>query len=78
MESGHALVVGGSGMLAGLCHLLAVDGWQVTIVGRDEAKLARAVAGDPRLHAVSVDYEDLDAFSAALEAAAAARDFHVL
>jgi NAD(P)-dependent dehydrogenase (short-subunit alcohol dehydrogenase family) len=49
VESGHALVVGGSGMLAGLCHLLTEDGWQVTVVGRDEAKLARAVAGDPRL-----------------------------
>jgi NAD(P)-dependent dehydrogenase (short-subunit alcohol dehydrogenase family) len=36
-------------MLAGLCHLLTEDGWQVTVVGRDEAKLARAVAGDPRL-----------------------------
>jgi hypothetical protein len=69
---GHALVVGGSGMLAGLCRSLATDGWQTTVVGRDRAKLARATA-DVRLHPVSVDYEDLAAFSTALAAAAAAR-----
>jgi len=73
VDSGHALVVGGSGMLAGLCRLLAGDGWVVTVVGRDEAKLVRATAGDERLHGLSVDYEDLEAFSAALDAAAAAR-----
>ena len=70
---GHALVVGGSGMLAGLCRRLAADGWQVTVVGRDEAKLARATSADPRLHALAVDYEDVEAFALALSEAAAAR-----
>jgi hypothetical protein len=70
---GHALVVGGSGMLAGLCRRLAAEAWQVTVVGRDGAKLARATAGDPRLTPLSVDYEDLTALAAALEAAVAAR-----
>jgi NAD(P)-dependent dehydrogenase (short-subunit alcohol dehydrogenase family) len=69
----HALVVGGSGMLAGLCRSLAADGWQVTLVGRDEGKLARATADEPHLHPLSVDYEDLGAFTAALEEVAAAR-----
>ena len=68
----HATVVGGSGMLAGLCHRLAADGWQVTVVGRDRSKLARACA-DARLHPLSVDYEDVGNFAAALAKAAAAR-----
>ena len=59
-------------MLAGLCRALAADGWQVTVVGRDRAKLAGATAADG-LHALSVDYEDVAAFAAALAAAAAAR-----
>jgi hypothetical protein len=69
----HALVVGGSGMLARFCRALASDGWKVTVVGRDRAKLARATAGDPRLHPLSVDYEDLPAFAEALGEATAAR-----
>jgi NAD(P)-dependent dehydrogenase (short-subunit alcohol dehydrogenase family) len=69
----HALVVGGSGMLTKLCHMLAADGWHVTVVGRNEEKLARATSGDPRLHPLSVDYEDLNAFATALDAAGAAR-----
>ena len=72
-QGGQALVVGGSGMLAGLCRSLAADGWRVTVVGRDRAKLAGATAADARLHPLSVDYEDIAAFSAALAAAAAAR-----
>jgi NAD(P)-dependent dehydrogenase (short-subunit alcohol dehydrogenase family) len=69
----HALVVGGSGMLAGLCRALAADGWLVTVVGRDIGKLAEATADNDRLVPLSVDYEELDAFAAALEAAVAAR-----
>jgi NAD(P)-dependent dehydrogenase (short-subunit alcohol dehydrogenase family) len=72
-DGDHALVVGGSGMLAGLCRRLAGDGWQVTVVGRDQRKLGRATVGDPRLHPLSVDYEDVAAFAAALDAAVAAR-----
>jgi hypothetical protein len=72
-EARHALVVGGSGMLAGCCSMLAADGWQVTVVARDEEKLTRATAGDRRLHPLSVDYEDVDAFAAALDEAASAR-----
>ena len=59
-------------MLAGLCRRLACDGSNVTVVGRDQAKLDRATAGEPRLHPLSVDYEDVDAFTSALRRAAAA------
>jgi len=69
----HSLVVGGSGMLAGLCRRLARDGWQVSIVGRDRSKLTRATAGSPRVHPISVDYEQLGPFTAALRSAAAER-----
>jgi NAD(P)-dependent dehydrogenase (short-subunit alcohol dehydrogenase family) len=72
-QGGHALFVGGSGMLAGLCRSLAAHGWHLTVVGRDRAKLAGATAADVRLHPLSVDYQDVAAFSAALAAAAAAR-----
>src|ERR1043165_1902856 len=63
VNPGHALVVGGSGMLAKLCRALAADGWHVTVVGRDPEKLARATAGDSRLHPLRVDYEHVDEFA---------------
>jgi len=68
----HALVVGGSGMLAGLCITLA-DGREVTVVGRDPEKLERVARQDPRIHPLSVDYEDVPAFTAALRGVVAKR-----
>jgi hypothetical protein len=56
-------------MLAGVGRALARDGWQVTVIGRDSAKLVRATAGDDRLHPVIVDYEDIERFAAALDEA---------
>jgi len=64
----HALVVGGSGMLAGLCQCLAEDGWQVSVIGRDSAKLSRATDINQRLHPLSVDYEQIGAFQTSLSA----------
>ena len=60
-------------MLAGLCRALAGDGWQVTVVGRNQDKLARASVDDARLHPLSVDYDDIRAFASALDGAVAAR-----
>ena len=73
LDDRHALVVGGSGMLAGLCRSLAADRWHVTVVGRDPGKLARAASGDPRMHLLSADYEQSAVFVAALGEATAAR-----
>jgi hypothetical protein len=67
------VVVGGSGMLRGLCRTLAARGREVTVVGRDRSKLALATEGEPRLHPLSVDYEDVHAFRSALAAAIAER-----
>jgi hypothetical protein len=67
-DGGHALVVGGSGMLAQLCRRLASEGWIVSVVGRDADKLALVAAGFERVHPISVDYEDLKRFRAELAA----------
>jgi hypothetical protein len=63
---GHALVVGGSGMLARLCRQLAREGWLVSVIGRDRAKLTLVAAGLDRIHGISADYEDLERFQAEL------------
>ncbi len=60
--SGHALVVGGSGMLARLCRRLAGEGWLVSVIGRDPSKLALVAVGFERIHPISVDYEDVERF----------------
>ena len=53
-------------MLAGLCVNLAAAGLEVTVVGRDPGKLDRVARRDPHIHPLSVDYEDVQAFTAAL------------
>ena len=66
----HALVVGGSGMLRGVCLWLAEEGWIVTVIGRDIVRLAtlesmaRKAAG--RVTGISVDYNDDAALTLAL------------
>jgi hypothetical protein len=63
----HALVVGGSGMLAGVCRGLAAEGHDVSVVARGSGRL-EALRSE-RITPVQVDYADLDAFEAALRAA---------
>jgi hypothetical protein len=58
-------------MLAGLCVGLAVDGWEVTVVGRDRRKLDRVAGRHPSIRPLAVDFEDVPAFAAALSEAAA-------
>ncbi|WP_404282840.1 short-chain dehydrogenase [Exiguobacterium aurantiacum] len=55
----HALVIGGSGMLAGTVLWLAEVGYHVSIIGRDAEKMSRLTEQTPaRLSAVLVDYRD--------------------
>lgn len=55
----HALVIGGSGMLAGTVLWLAEVGYHVSIIGRDAGKMSRLTEQAPaRLSAVLVDYRD--------------------
>jgi uncharacterized protein YbjT (DUF2867 family) len=67
----HALVVGGSGMLSGVCRGLAARGHDVSVVARGSGRL-EALRSD-RITPVQVDYSDLLAFGAALDAAIAER-----
>jgi hypothetical protein len=71
---GHDLVVGGSGMLAGLCARLAIGGRAVTVLARDRDRLDRLKARVPegRLHGMSVDYRDGRELDLALHRAVAA------
>jgi hypothetical protein len=61
----HALVVGGSGMLAGCCRALLSISDKVSVLARDERRI-RAIA--PAIHPVLCDYKDEDAFAAAFAA----------
>ncbi|WP_404353221.1 short-chain dehydrogenase [Exiguobacterium aurantiacum] len=55
----HALVIGGSGMLAGTVLWLAEVGYHVSIIGRDAENMSRLTEQSPgRLSAVLVDYRD--------------------
>ncbi len=60
-------------MLAGLCIDLAAAGRELTVVGRDPGKLDRVARRDPHIHPLSVDYEDVPAFTAALRDVVAER-----
>ena len=53
---GHDLVIGGSGMLAGLVRQLAADGRQVTVIARGRERLQRLAA--PSVHPLALDYRD--------------------
>lgn len=64
----HALVVGGSGMLAGFCRALVDRCESISVLARNEAAI-RAVA--PSVHPLVCDYNDGDAVEAALAADAA-------
>ena len=61
----HILVVGGTGMLAGLVEALAGDGGRLSLVSR------RASAAGLPGRAFDADYHDEAAFTAALDAAVA-------
>lgn len=65
----HALIVGGSGMLAGLARALLDHGDTVSVLARNEARI-RAIA--PSIHPLICDYNDADAVKAALGADRAA------
>jgi NAD(P)-dependent dehydrogenase (short-subunit alcohol dehydrogenase family) len=51
----HALIVGGSGMLAGLCRSLCEQSDRVSVLARNEKRI-RAIAKD--IEAVACDYND--------------------
>ncbi len=69
-EPGHALVVGGTGMLAGAVRGLVQDGWRISVLARAAAPFASELGAPGR--GFDCDYHDIAAFDAALRAAEAA------
>jgi hypothetical protein len=65
---GHDLVVGGSGMLVGLCLRLANDENRVSVIARNPARLRMLAdqAAPGRIVPVIVDYRDVGALDDAL------------
>jgi len=70
--AGHALVVGGTGMLRDAVVALARDR-DVTVVARPGRRIEALAREIPRVHAAPADWHDADALGAALDAAIAAR-----
>ena len=60
----HTLVVGGTGMLSGLCEALAGDGGRLSLLSRGASRASRQDGFD-------CDYHDAASFAAAVEAAIA-------
>ena len=73
MTQAHVLVIGGSGMLAGLCEHLAREGDRVSVVGRDSVKLQHVADRVPgHIVPLSLDYRKERAFCDALSVRAEA------
>jgi len=72
-EIGHALVVGGTGMLRGVCLQLARNGWTVSVIARDERRLqALTDESGGGITPMPLDYRDPATLSAAICARIAA------
>lgn len=52
----HALVVGGTGMLAGVTRWLAASGYVTTVVARNEARLRAFEQSHPLIRGMAVNY----------------------
>lgn len=52
----HALVVGGTGMLAGVTRWLAAQGRPTSVIARNEARLRQFEASDPNIRGIPVNY----------------------
>ncbi|ASN03983.1 Rossmann-fold NAD(P)-binding domain-containing protein [Virgibacillus necropolis] len=57
----YALVIGGTGMLAQVCHTLVDDYYYVSVIGRSTIRHQRLNYSSPdsdKIHAIEVDYHD--------------------
>jgi uncharacterized protein YbjT (DUF2867 family) len=68
---GHALVVGGAGMLSGVVRRLLADGWQVSALSRRASLFAAELGG--AISGYDCDYHDAAAFESALDEACRAQ-----
>jgi hypothetical protein len=73
----HDLIVGGSGMLAGLAEAMAREGRDVSVIARGRDRLQRLAARHPGIHPLPLDYYNGAELDAGLAQAVAARGpFH--
>ncbi|MDW0115965.1 short-chain dehydrogenase [Sporosarcina thermotolerans] len=65
MRNNHALIIGGTGMLAGVSLFLAKEGFLVSVIGRTAAKFERLKAESPSgtIFPIQVDYDSNTLFS---------------
>lgn len=74
MDTSHALVIGGTGMLRDATLDLARQGYAVTAIARRQARLDSLAADAPdRIFPIALDYRDTVALAAAVESAVAER-----
>lgn len=74
MKEKYALIIGGTGMLAEVCHTLIHDYSYVSVVGRSTRRhkyLRKTSPHADRLHAITVDYHDDERFREELK-----KNFH--
>jgi NAD(P)-dependent dehydrogenase (short-subunit alcohol dehydrogenase family) len=72
----HDLIIGGSGMLAGLVETLARRGRHVSVIARGRERLQSLAERHPNIHPLPLDYRDDTALDAGL--AQAVRDHGAL
>ena len=71
----HALVVGGTGMLRGVCLGLAASGWTVSVIARRHAPLAALArdaaeqTGQNAIHPIPLDYHDIPSLALGIRTA---------
>ncbi|HEY4162071.1 MAG TPA: hypothetical protein VGM59_03345 [Dongiaceae bacterium] len=69
-QLGHDLIIGGSGMLAGLAQALAQNGRRVSVMARSITKLNRLAAQHPGIQTLALNYQDRPALERGLKDAA--------
>ncbi|WP_047980581.1 Rossmann-fold NAD(P)-binding domain-containing protein [Ornithinibacillus contaminans] len=67
-----AIVIGGTGMLEGVCHWLVNEGYEVLVIHRDLAKfktMQLRSTNPEQLHSISVDYHEDEQLQSKVRAA---------
>lgn len=66
----HVLIIGGTGMLAGVSHYLATEGFSVFVVGRTSSKLNRLAEVCPpnTIYPIQADYNTEEIFTKTIDA----------
>ncbi|WP_010097671.1 short-chain dehydrogenase [Ornithinibacillus scapharcae] len=71
-KKNFALVIGGTGMLEGVCHWLTGEGYEVCVIHRNHKKfeLMQEKSNYPhQLHSITVDYHDNEKLQLAIQEA---------